>query len=81
MIWLFLFPKESKLTMKTFEHSRFSDSSPKRQQYVMIRSPSEKNDLSIDYIIIRNLFWIKSLIILLVCGVCLMRVAENAAEV
>jgi hypothetical protein len=67
--------------MKTFEHSRFSYRSPKKQQYVMTRSPSEMNNFHIDYIFVRNLFWIKSLAILLVCGVCLMRVAENVAEV
>jgi hypothetical protein len=67
--------------MKTFEHNRFSDNSPKRQQYVMIRSPSEMNNLSVDYIFVRKLFWIKSLANLLVFGVCLMRVAENAEEV
>ena len=66
--------------MKTFEQSRFSDHSPKSEEFVMIRSPSEMNNLHIDYIFVRNLFWIKSLVVLMVCGICLMRVAENVVE-
>lgn len=66
--------------MKTFEHSRFSDHSPKSEEFVMIRSPSRMNDSHIDYIFVRNLFWIKSLVVFMVCGICLMRVAENVAE-
>ncbi len=77
---LFLLAKKAKLVMKTFEHSRCSDHSPKSEEFVMIGSPSEMNNSHIDYIFVRDLFWIKSLIVLLVCVVCLMRVVENVAE-